>query len=290
MGRLRDIFSEYNIVPKKSLGQNFLIDDGIIHRIAEAGDISAGDIVVEIGAGMGGLTFLLAEKTDKLLAIEIDSKLAEFLENSPELANKARILNKDILKTDLPAELELLGWDGKSPVTVVGNLPYYITTPIIMKMLEEYDSVRKMVFMVQKEVAERLLAVPGTKDYGSLTIAAGYYCKIRKVTDVSPHCFIPQPGVNSTVLKLDRYSEPPVKLIDKNCFFRTIRAAFGQRRKTLLNALTNSPDFGLPKEEIRRILSDLSIDEYARGETLGIEKFAELANSLCGRLQLGVDA
>ena len=290
MGRLRDIFSEHNIIPKKSLGQNFLIDAGIIRKIADAGDISYGDIVVEIGAGMGGLTFLLAQKTDKLLAVEIDSRLAEYLKNSPELGDNVRILNKDILKTDLPAEIEARGWDSDLPITVMGNLPYYITTPIIMKMLEEYDKVKSMVFMVQKEVAERLLAMPGTKDYGSLTVAAGYYCRLSRVIDVPPHCFMPQPGVNSTVLKFERYGEPPVRLIDKDCFFRTVRAAFGQRRKTLLNALANSTELNISKNEIKQIISDIGIDESARGETLSIEQFAELSNSLCMRLQQKVDS
>ncbi|MDD4494194.1 MAG: 16S rRNA (adenine(1518)-N(6)/adenine(1519)-N(6))-dimethyltransferase RsmA [Eubacteriales bacterium] len=280
MGKLRDIFLEYNIRPSKSLGQNFLIDQGVVARIVDAGGISAGDIVVEIGAGMGSLTVELAKKADKLLAIEIDFKLYEYLKKNLNLGSHVQLLNKDIMKLDLMQEIKALGWDTSYPIKVLANLPYYITTPTIMMLLEQYDSIKTMVLMMQSEVANRLLAKPGTGEYGSLTVAVGYYCKAVKVMDVSPHCFIPQPGVNSTVLKLETYDKPQVELIDKECFFRTVRASFNQRRKTLLNSLTNSESIGLLKEETGQILRKVGIAENARGETLDIAKFAELSNAI----------
>lgn len=280
MGKLRDIFLEYNIRPVKSLGQNFLIDESILQKIADAGDISKKDVVVEIGAGMGGLTAELAKCAGRVLAVEIDTKLTDYLGTFLKKSENVRILNADIMKINLTDEIAALGWNTCAPVKVIANLPYYITTPVLMRLLEKNYHIKTMVLMMQKEVADRILAAPGSRIYGALTVAVGYYCSVKKVTDVPPHCFIPQPGVTSSVLRFDVYDKPQVELLDKECFFQTVRAAFNQRRKTLLNALSNSENFNNTKDEIRNILLNEHIDENRRGETLDILQFASLSNSL----------
>ncbi|MDD4188971.1 MAG: 16S rRNA (adenine(1518)-N(6)/adenine(1519)-N(6))-dimethyltransferase RsmA [Eubacteriales bacterium] len=280
MGKLHDIFQEYKIRPIKSLGQNFLIDGAVLQKIADAGNISSNDIAVEIGAGMGGLTTELAKRAERVLAVEIDTKLFGYLKNLFGNSENVKILNADIMKISLSDEIAALSWDTGDPIKVIANLPYYITTPVLMRMLEKNYKIKIMVLMMQKEVADRILAAPGTKTYGALTVAAGYYCSVRKITDVPPHCFVPQPGVTSSVLRFDVYEKPQVKLLDRDFFFRTVRAAFNQRRKTLLNALSNSENFNNSKEEIRNILSNEGIEENRRGETLSILQFANLSNSL----------
>lgn len=280
MGRFHDIFQEYNIKPVKSLGQNFLIDEGVLQKIADAGDISTKDIAVEIGAGMGALTTELAKRAGRVLAVEIDRKLSDYLKTLFKQSENVHILTADIMKISLTDEITALKWDTGDPIKVIANLPYYITTPVLMRLLEKNFNIKTMVLMMQKEVAERILAAPGSKTYGVLTVAVGYYCSVKKITDVPPHCFIPQPGVTSTVLRFDVYGKPPVELLDKECFFKTVRAAFNQRRKTLLNALSNSENFNNTKDEIRNILSSVCIDENRRGETLDILQFAKLSNSL----------
>jgi len=280
MGKLHDIFQEYKIRPIKSLGQNFLIDGAVLQKIADAGNISSNDIAVEIGAGMGGLTTELAKRAERVLAVEIDTKLFGYLKNLFGNSENVKILNADIMKISLSDEIAALSWDTGDPIKVIANLPYYITTPVLMRMLEKNYKIKIMVLMMQKEVADRILAAPGTKTYGALTVAAGYYCSVRKIIDVPPHCFVPQPGVTSSVLRFDVYEKPQVKLLDRDFFFRTVRAAFNQRRKTLLNALSNSENFNNSKEEIRNILSNEGIEENRRGETLSILQFANLSNSL----------
>lgn len=280
MGKLRDIFQEHNIRPVKSLGQNFLIDENILQKIADAGNITAKDIAVEIGAGMGGLTSELAKRAGRVLAVEIDAKLSDYLKILFKSSENVSILNADIMKINLNDEITALGWNTGDSIKVIANLPYYITTPVLMRLLEKNYNIKTMVLMMQKEVADRILAAPGSKIYGALTVAVGYYCSVEKITDVSPHCFIPQPGVTSSVLRFDVFEKPQVELLDKDIFFQTVRAAFNQRRKTLLNALSNSENFNNTKDEIRNILLNERIEENRRGETLGILQFAKLANSL----------
>ncbi len=289
MGKsVKELLRKHNIRISKSLGQNFLIDDGVVRRIVESAGVSPQDIVIEVGPGVGSMTAELAARAGRVIAVEIDRHLIPaLLENLTGFSN-VEVINEDILKIDID---ELIRTRTQDPgcafkpgsVKVVANLPYYITTPVIMKFLEESTSINTFVFMVQKEVADRILAQPGTKDYGALSVAVQYYCKAEKVFDVPPHCFIPQPRVISTVVRLKAYKEPPVYVTDKKMFFRVVKASFGQRRKTLVNALYNSGYFNMNKEEIKEMLKNLGIDENRRGETLSIMQFAELANSFSGQ-------
>ncbi|GAE90085.1 16S rRNA (adenine(1518)-N(6)/adenine(1519)-N(6))-dimethyltransferase RsmA [Acetivibrio straminisolvens] len=276
-GNTKKLIQKYNLRLTKSLGQNFLIDDNVVKRIVDAAQITENDMVIEIGPGVGSMTVELAQRAGKVIAVEIDKKLIPALqENLGEFSN-VNIINKDIMDVNIN-ELRDSGQFGN--IKVVANLPYYITTPIIMKLLEEENDIGLMVFMVQKEVAQRMTAAPGKKDYGALSVAVQYYTKPEKAFDVPPHCFIPQPEVDSTVIKLNVNETPPVKLMDKDFFFMVVKAAFGQRRKTLVNALYNFKGFQKTKEEIKEILNQLGIDENARGETLSISQFAELSNLL----------
>jgi len=280
----KELIKKYNIRLAKSLGQNFLINESVIKRIVDAAEINKDDLVIEVGPGIGNMTRELALRAGRVAAVEIDRHLIPALtENLTDFSN-VLIINKDILKLDLKEFASGLAGtdeDGFQPssIKVAANLPYYITTPIIMKFLEEDLGVDTMVFMVQKEVAERMAAKPGGKDYGALSVAVQYYAMPEKVFDVPPHCFIPQPDVDSSVVRLAVHKTPPVELLDRELFFKTIKAAFGQRRKTLLNALSNSKYFTSTKEEIKETLLKLGIEENRRGETLSIMQFAQLANS-----------
>lgn len=279
----KDIIKKFNIHPVKSLGQNFLIDQGIVERIVDAAEIKSGDLVMEIGPGLGGMTAELAARAGMVAAVEIDRRLIPVLSDNLKSFSNVLILNKDIMKADVnadileSAELKLSGFK-PAGFKVVANLPYYITTPVVMKMLEDEISADLMVFMVQKEVAERITAGPGGKEYGALSVAVQYYSRPSKVLDVPPHCFIPQPDVNSSVVKLDIYKSPPVPLQNKELFFKVVRASFGQRRKTLVNALHNSGLFNAGKDKIKDALKNIGIEENQRGETLTILQFAELSN------------
>lgn len=281
----KELIQKYKLRLTKSLGQNFLNDESVVRRIVDAADVSTGDLVMEVGPGIGSMTGELARRAGRVAAVEIDRYLIPALtENLKEFSNIV-IINQDIMKADIKEIIQQNISDLKTEakltsVKVVANLPYYITTPIIMKFLEENPGVDKMVFMVQKEVAERMVAKPGGKDYGSLSVAVQYYSKPDMVFQVPPHCFIPQPEVDSTVIRLDIYSEPPVRLLDRGHFFRVVKAAFGQRRKTLVNALANSGNFNISKEEMIKLFKELGIDEKQRGETLSIAQFAELSNDL----------
>lgn len=283
MDNLRELMREYDIRATKSLGQNFLNDSAITSKIAESANLCESDLVIEIGPGLGSLTVELAKKAGKVIAIELDRRVIPALSKSIEPFDNVIIINEDILKCDIANVIEnnkIINNDGVAgDVKIIGNLPYYITTPIIMKFLENDFKVKNMVFMVQKEVAERMAANPGGKTYGALSVAVQYYSKPVKVTNVSPQCFIPRPEVDSTVLKLDIFENPPVDLRSKELFFKTVKAAFGQRRKTLINALLNSGYFKFNREEITKILESIGISEMARGETLSIMQFAELSNS-----------
>jgi 16S rRNA (adenine1518-N6/adenine1519-N6)-dimethyltransferase len=276
----KELINKYDIRLTKSLGQNFLVDDNIIDKIVNSADIAKKDIVIEVGPGIGNMTRRLAAKAGRLIAVEIDRHLIPALEEVLQDFPNSLLINKDILKTSL--EDVIKEEKEKEPETgcvkIVANLPYYITTPIIMKFLEENPGIDTMVFMIQKEVAERIIASPGRKDYGALSVAVQYYSKPERLFDVSPNCFVPKPDVDSTVIRMKVFKEPAVKLLNKDIFFKTVKASFGQRRKTLLNALANSNKFAYSKEEIRQILINLNIDENARGETLTINQFAEISN------------
>jgi 16S rRNA (adenine1518-N6/adenine1519-N6)-dimethyltransferase len=279
---------KYNLKLTKSLGQNFLRDDNIIRKIINAAEVTKDDLIIEIGPGVGSMTLRLAEKAGMVAAVEIDKRLILPLKENLKEFDNVDIINADILKMDINKDLldkyrsKLQGFKNPS-IKVVANLPYYITTPIIMKFLEEAEDIDLMVFTLQKEVADRIIAEPGNKDYGALSVAVQYYSKPRRMFDISPECFVPCPEVESTVIRMDIYKEPYVKLIDKKVFFKTVKAAFGQRRKTLLNALHNSGIFELDKKEMESVIKSLGIDPGSRGETLTIMQFAELSNSLSNK-------
>jgi 16S rRNA (adenine1518-N6/adenine1519-N6)-dimethyltransferase len=271
----KELIKKYGIKLTKSLGQNFLTDDNVVRRIVDTAEITKDDLVMEIGPGIGSMTGELASRAGKVIAVEIDKYLIPALKDNLKEFSNLEIINQDIMKVNVR---EITDSGHNMRIKVAANLPYYITTPIIMKLLEEENDIELMVFMVQKEVAQRMVAKPGGKDYGALSVAVQYYAQPEIVFDVPPHCFVPQPEVDSTIIKLKKNTTPPVSLKDKDMFFKVVKASFGQRRKTLLNALTNSGGFNKSKEEIREILINLNINENARGETLSIEQFASLSN------------
>lgn len=265
------ILKRFSIHMNKKLGQNFLIDEEIITGIIEAAEITSEDVVLEIGPGIGTLTQGLLETGAQVYAVEIDKNLLPVLEHTLEGYENLQIINADILKTDIK---ELIG---NKPFKVVANLPYYITTPIIMALLEEDLPITKLVTMVQKEVAQRMAAVPGNKIYGALSVAVQYYSKPEIAFTVPPNSFMPPPEVDSAVIICDIYNDKPVKPIDDKIFFQVVKAAFGQRRKTLTNSLGL---LGLPKEEVRELLAQAQIDAKRRGETLSLQEFKILADIL----------
>lgn len=264
----------------KKLGQNFLTDYGVIEDIAIGAGISEEDHVIEIGPGIGVLTVELAEYAGLVTAVEIDKKLIPILKQTLIGIDNVEIINEDILKTDLQALIEKAREENPDlkRVKIVGNLPYYITTPIIMKLLESEVPAESITVMMQKEVADRLTAKPGKKAYGAITVAVDYYCTTEVITQVPAECFVPKPKVDSTVLRLDLRDEKPVNLLDETVFFDVVKAAFGQRRKTLLNCLTGFRD--MTKEEAGIALEAVGIDPQRRGETLSTEDFAALANHI----------
>jgi len=285
MMNTKELIKKFNIHPTKSLGQNFLTDENMVDRIIMAADITSNDLVIEIGPGVGSMTWKLALEAGWVTAIEIDKHLIPALTESLSNIHNITMINNDIMKLGFNDVIAASANNtGRQPVwnsiKVVANLPYYITTPIIMKLLEDDWPVDVMVFMVQKEVADRMAAKPGTKDYGALSVAVQYYSQSEVVLNVPPHCFIPQPQVDSSVVKLSIRREPPVELKSKEMFFKTVKAAFGQRRKTLVNALYNSSFFAGTKEDIKDMLKSIGINENQRGETLSIIQFAALSNLL----------
>lgn len=281
MGNTKEIIKKFNIKLNKNLGQNFLIDESIVKNIVSAAGVTKEDLVIEVGPGIGSMTKELCKNAGKVLAIEIDKYLIPALTKNLSEFKNIDIVNKDILDEDIVETINNVKASGFNPerVKVIANLPYYITTPIIMKFLEDVPGIDMMVFMVQKEVADRMVANPGGKDYGALSVAVQFHSEALKVFDVSPDSFVPRPNVDSTVIKLNVYKEPIVDIKSKKLFFKTVKAAFGQRRKTLLNALSNSGYFKHNKDEIREILNNIGIEENRRGETLSIMQFAELSNS-----------
>ena len=244
-----DILKKYNLRLTKSLGQNFLNDDSVVKEIVDAAGIDNETLVLEIGPGIGGMTKELASKAAGVVAIEIDKYLIPALNDNISEYSNITIINNDIMKADIEAIIsEYKEKYNAKIIKVVANLPYYITTPIIMKFLEEVKGVDGMVFMVQKEVAQRMVSKPGIKDYGALSVAVQFYSRPEIVFDVPPHCFIPQPEVHSTIIRLDILSEPPTLVLDKDLYFKVVKASFAQRRKTLVNALSNSGIFNKNKE------------------------------------------
>lgn len=263
---------------RKKFGQNFLIDAHVLDKIIAAAEISKEDFVLEIGPGIGTMTQYLAEAAREVTAVEIDRNLLPILQETLAGYDNVTVLNQDILKTDIAAIAREK--NGGRPIKVVANLPYYITTPIIMGLFESHVPVDSVTVMVQKEVALRMQAGPGTKDYGALSLAVQYYAEPYIAANVPPNCFIPRPGVGSAVIRLRRYPEPPMHVRDEKLLFALIRASFHQRRKTLLNGLKNSPELSFEKEEIAAALEKAGLPENIRGEALTLEQFAALADAL----------
>jgi 16S rRNA (adenine1518-N6/adenine1519-N6)-dimethyltransferase len=278
--RTRGILEKYGFSFKKSLGQNFLIDTNILKRIVDFADLNEDTGAIEIGPGIGALTEQLARSSKKVVAFEIDQRLLPILAETLSPYSNVKVIHQDVLKADVAKVIDEEFTDCKD-IMVVANLPYYVTTPIIMKIIEEHLPIRGIVVMLQKEVADRISAKPGTKDYGSLSIAIQYYTKAETVMIVPKTVFVPQPNVDSAVVRLTRLEEPSVSVKDEDFFFQVTRASFAQRRKTLLNNLTSQlPDGKEKKEDIVAALHTSGIDPGRRGETLSLEEFARLSDEL----------
>ena len=268
----RYILQRFGIHMSKRLGQNFLIDANIVQGIVDAANVQENDRVLEIGPGIGTLTQALAETGAEVTCVELDKRLPEVLAHTLDAYDNVRVIQGDILKVNIP---EIMG---DKPFKVVANLPYYITTPIIMALLEKHLPITDIVVMVQKEVADRMKVGPGTKDYGALSLAVQYYAEPYIVANVPPNCFMPRPKVGSAVIRLTRHEKPPVEVADEKLMFRLIRASFNQRRKTLANGLNNSPELSYSKEEIQQTIEKCGFKAGIRGEPLTLEDFAKLAN------------
>lgn len=276
----RFIMKKYGIKANKSLGQNFLINSEVVESIVNSSEISKEDMVIEIGPGLGTLTKYLLEKAGKVLCIELDTRMIKILEDRFSIYENFEVINQDVLKVNLNEIIKENKKDGKiKNVKVVANLPYYITTPIIMKLLEDKLDIKSITVMIQKEVADRLIEVPGGKDTGAITYSVYYYCESEKIMEVPNSSFIPEPEVTSEVIKMNLREEPAVKIENPKVMFMIIKSAFMQRRKTLLNALTNAKVF-LSKNEGLEILKKLNLDENVRAENLTIEYFANIAKSI----------
>lgn len=271
-----EILQKYQFNFQKKFGQNFLIDTHVLEKIIRAANITKDDMVLEIGPGIGTMTQYLAEAAGKVIAVEIDKNLIPILEDTLSAYDNVRVINDDVLKVDLKklADEE----NGGKPVKVVANLPYYITTPIIMGLFENGVPVESITVMVQKEVADRMQTGPGNKDYGALSLAVQYYADPYIVANVPPNCFMPRPKVGSAVIRLTRHEKPPVEVEDEKLMFDIIRASFNQRRKTLVNGLNNSDKISLPKEVITQAVEQLGRGAGVRGEALSLEEFAKLTN------------
>ncbi len=272
----KELIKKYDIRLTKSLGQNFLIDSNVLSQIADSTKATYDDLVIEVGSGLGNLTVELASRAKHVIAIEIDKRLIPALSENLAWMNNISLINDDVLKIDLNSIVANM--EGYKSIRMAGNLPYYITTPVIMQFLEKGPRVKSMCVMIQKEVADRIVAKPGNKNYGALTVAVQYFANPVRLFNVPPHVFIPQPSVDSTVLYMDIYDKPPVETLSKETLFKVIRAAFGQRRKTLLNALSNSRAFPLSKDQFREVLNLMDISENERGENLDIYQFSNLSN------------
>lgn len=272
------VLQRYGFNFQKKYGQNFLIDTHVLDKIIGAAEIGPDDFVLEIGPGIGTMTQYLAEAAREVVAVEIDTKLIPILEDTLKEYDNVTVLNEDILKVDIRKIAEEK--NGGKPIKVVANLPYYITTPIIMGLFESEVPLDSITVMVQKEVADRMQVGPGTKDYGALSLAVQYYAEPYIVANVPPNCFIPRPAVGSAVIRLTRYQEKPVKVNDAAFMFKIIRASFNQRRKTLQNGLYNSSDLRIPKEKTVAALEEMGLTPTIRGEKLSLEEFAQLSDIL----------
>ena len=270
------VINKHEFAFQKKFGQNFLIDEGIVNKIVREAGVTKDDFVLEIGPGIGTMTQLLCEQAGGVAAVEIDTNLIPILKETLAEYDNVTIINEDILKVDIKKLAEEK--NGGKPIKVVANLPYYITTPIIMGLFESNVPIDSITVMVQKEVADRMQVGPGTKDYGALSLAAQYYSKPQVVINVPPECFIPRPNVGSAVIRLTRYKEPPVKVRDEKLMFKLIRASFNQRRKTLANGLNNSPEINFSKEEITAAIESLHKGPSIRGEALTLSEFAALSD------------
>ena len=269
------VLQKYNFNFQKKFGQNFLIDTSVLDRIISAAEITKEDCVLEIGPGIGTMTQYLAESAREVVAVEIDKALIPILQDTLSDYDNVTVINEDILKVDINKIVQERN-EGR-PIKVVANLPYYITTPIIMGLFESHVPLKSITIMVQKEVADRMQVGPGTKDYGALSLAVQYYAKPQIVANVPPNCFMPRPNVGSAVIRLTRYEQPPVQVQDEKKMFALIRASFNQRRKTLVNGLTNAPELKLSKEKVAEALEKMNLSPTIRGEALTLEQFARLS-------------
>lgn len=272
-----DIIQKHQFDFRKKFGQNFLIDNGILEKIIESANITQDDCILEIGPGIGTMTQRLAEEAGEVVAVEIDKNLIPILDETLADYNNVTIINEDILKVDINKIVEEHG--GK-PIKVVANLPYYITTPIIMTLFEKHVPLHSVTIMVQKEVADRMKVGPGTKDYGALSLAVQYYAKPEIVARVPAECFMPRPNVDSAVIRLTRYKDAPVKADDEEWLFAVVRASFNQRRKTLANGLANAGNLSVSRQQVEETLTEMGLPTTVRGETLTLEQFSELSNRL----------
>lgn len=272
----REVIDKYGFAFQKKFGQNFLIDGNVVEKIVREAGVTKDDFVLEIGPGIGTMTQLLCENAREVAAVEIDDKLIPILKDTLSAYDNVTVINKDILKVDI--NKLALEKNGGRPIKVVANLPYYITTPIIMGLFESHVPVESITIMVQKEVADRMQVGPGTKDYGALSLAVQYYADPEVVMIVPASCFMPRPNVDSAVIRLSRHEKCPVDVADEKLMFRIIRASFNQRRKTLANGLNNSPEINLSKEDIAQAIVELGVPVNIRGEALTLSDFARLSN------------
>ena len=271
-----EVLQKYHFNFQKKFGQNFLIDTHVLEKIIASAGVTQEDFVLEIGPGIGTMTQYLCESAREVVAVEIDQNLIPILQDTLGAYDNVTVINEDILKLDI-AKLARER-NGGNPIKVVANLPYYITTPIIMGLFESHVPIESITVMVQKEVADRMQVGPGTKDYGALSLAVQYYAKPEIVANVPPNCFMPRPNVGSAVIRLTRHDMVPVDVEDEKLMFAIIRASFNQRRKTLANGLSNAPGIRLSKEEIQESITELGVPVTIRGEALTLQQFAELSN------------
>lgn len=273
-----EILQKYNFNFQKKFGQNFLIDKNILEKIVDAAQIEETDCVLEIGPGIGTMTQYLANRAGSVIAVEIDKNLIPILQDTLSSYNNVRVLNEDILKVDINRIVE--EENAGKPIKIVANLPYYITTPIIMQLFESHIALKSITVMVQKEVADRMQASPGSKDYGALSLAVQYYSEPEIITKVPASCFMPRPNVDSTVICLTSYENPRLEAEEEAYLFAVIRASFNQRRKTLVNGLSNVSDLGVSKDDVKMVLGQMGLPETVRGETFELERFIELSKRL----------
>ena len=278
-----EILKKYNFNFQKRFGQNFLIDSNILAKIVESAEVTKEDFVLEIGPGIGTMTQYLAESAREVVAVEIDKSLIPILGDTLSSYDNVTVINEDILKVDIERLVQEKN-QGK-PIKVVANLPYYITTPIIMGLFESHVPLKSITIMVQKEVADRMQVGPGTKDYGALSLAVQYYARPEVIAYVSPACFIPKPNVGSAVIRLDRYEKPPVETENEAFLFAVIKAAFNQRRKTLVNGLSNAGNLGITRKQAEDTLLQMQLSPSIRGEALTLREFADLSNILYRKIK-----